>query len=134
MDRIQFIQPEHFAPPRGYSNGALVTGQLLYIAGQIGWEPDESFTTDDFSAQFGKALDNLLAVVEAAGGQPTDIAEMTIFVTDVEAYRQSVKALGPIWRQRLGKHFPAMTLVGVTSLVHPRAQVEIKAVAVLEPK
>lgn len=133
MTRIEFVQPAHFAPPRGYANGAVATGRTLYIGGQIGWEADQSFTTDDFVEQFGKALDNVLAVVAAAGGEPTDLVKMTVFVTDLDAYRESGKALGAAWRGRLGKHYPAMALVGVTGLVHPRAQVEIEAVACLPP-
>lgn len=127
---IQFIQPDHFARPRGYANGALVArGRTLYVAGQIGWHADETFSTDDLIEQFGIALDNVLAVVHAAGGAATDIAEMTIYVTDLDAYRQGARALGGVWRERLGKHFPAMALVGVAGLVHPRAKVEIQAVA-----
>ena len=130
--RIQFVNPAHFARPRGYANGALVTGgRRLHIAGQIGWHADESFSTDDLTEQFGFALDNVVAVLEAAGGQPTDIAEMTIYVTDLDAYRQNARAIGGQWRERLGKHFPAMALVGVAGLVHPRAKVEIQALAVL---
>ena len=129
--RIQFVNPEHFARPRGYSNGAVVTGRVLHVAGQIGWESDETFATDDFIEQFARALDNVIAVVEAAGGAPSDIAEMTVYVTDIAAYRARYKELGPVWRERFGKHYPAMALVGVAALVHPRAQVEIQAVAAL---
>ena len=130
--RIEFVNPAHFARPRGYANGAVITGgRLLYVAGQIGWHADESFSTDDLAEQFGIALDNVLAVVQAAGGQATDIAEMTIYVTDLDAYRQNTKAVGQQWRTRLGKHFPAMALVGVAGLVHPQAKVEIQAVAAL---
>ena len=131
--RITFIQPAHFARPRGYANGALTTGgKTLYIGGQIGWQADQTFATDDFVAQFAQALDNVLAVLEAAGGQPTDIADMTVYVTDLDAYRHSGRALGEVWKQRLGRHYPAMALVGVAGLVHPRAQVEIQAVACLD--
>lgn len=131
-DRITFVQPEHFARPRGYANGAVTTGgRTLYVGGQIGWQADQTFATDDFVEQFAQALDNVLAVVEAAGGRATDIADMTIYVTDLDAYRQSGRALGAVWRERLGRHYPAMALVGVAGLVHPRAQVEIQVVACL---
>lgn len=130
---IEIIQPAGFAAPKGYSNGMLATGRTLYVGGQIGWEADESFASDDFVTQFGKALDNVLAVVAAAGAEPGHIVQMTIFVTDLDAYRSGVGALGPIWRERLGKHYPAMALVGVSGLVHPRATIEIQAVAVLPP-
>lgn len=118
--------------PRGYANGMIGRGRVLHVAGQIGWEPDGSFTTDDLIAQFGKALDNVLAVVRAAGGEPTDIAELTAYVVDVDAYRARARELGPIWKARLGSHYPAMALVAVAALVEPRAQIEIQAVAYLE--
>lgn len=130
--RISFVQPEHFAKPRGYANGALTSGgRTLYVGGQIGWQSDQTFATDDFVEQFAQALDNVLAVVQAAGGQGADIADMTVYVTDLDAYRQSARALGQVWRERLGRHYPAMALVGVAGLVHPRAKVEIQAIAQL---
>ena len=115
--------------PRGYANGVLGTGATLHVAGQIGWLPDGTFPSDDLLAQFALALDNVLAVVRAAGGAPEHIASMTVFVTEIETYRARTGELGPIWRARLGRHFPAMALVGVTALVEPQAKVEILAVA-----
>ena len=121
--------------PKGYSNGRIGQGRILHTGGQIGWVAGEggtmSFPASDLVGQFATTLDNILAVVRAAGGQPTDIASMTVFVTDIPAYRLSQKALGAIWRERLGRHFPAMALVGVTQLVEPEALVEIQAVAYL---
>ncbi len=128
---LEFIQPEGFAAPRGYANGVVTTGRILHVGGQIGWNAQQEFQTDDFAEQFAQALDNVLAVVFAAGGKAEDIASMTIFVTDLGAYRASINALGPVWRERLGKHYPAMALVGVAGLVEPRALVEIQAVAAL---
>lgn len=130
-EHLQFIQPEHFAPPRGYANGALSSGRLLHVGGQIGWNARQEFESDDFAEQFAQALDNVLAVVEAAGGKATDVASMTIFVTNLDAYRESARSLGGIWRERLGKHYPAMALLGVAGLVEKRALVEIQAVAAL---
>ena len=117
--------------PRGYANGRIGSGRVLHVAGQIGWTPSGTFEALDLVGQFAQALDNVLAVVRAAGGAPTDLATMTVFVTDVPAYRASVRALGPIWRARLGKHYPAMALVGTTMLVEPAALIEIQAVAYL---
>jgi enamine deaminase RidA (YjgF/YER057c/UK114 family) len=130
---IQTVQPAHFSPPRGYANGVVCTGRTLHVGGQIGWEADQTFTTDDFVEQFAKTLDNVLAVVQAAGGRATDLVSMTVFVTDLDAYRSNLRAIGAVWRQRLGTHYPAMALVGVAGLVEPRAKVEIQAVASLEP-
>jgi enamine deaminase RidA (YjgF/YER057c/UK114 family) len=132
-DRITFINPDGYAPPKGYSNGALVRGPTLFVAGQVGWNRDAVFESDDLAEQFATALDNVLAVVRAAGGRPEDIAKMTVYVTDLDAYRGSLRAIGKAWRERLGKHFPAMALVGVAGLVEHRAKVEIEAVAVLDP-
>lgn len=131
MTRHQIVQPAHFARPRGYSNGIVAQGRTLYIAGQIGWEPDGSFASDELAPQFARALDNVLDVVRAAGGSPEDIVRMTVYVTDLPAYRGSVAEIGAAWRAKLGKHFPAMALVGVAGLVEPRAKVEIEATAVL---
>jgi enamine deaminase RidA (YjgF/YER057c/UK114 family) len=128
---LEFIQPEGFARPRGYANGVVTKGRLVHVGGQIGWNAQQEFQTDDFAEQFAQALDHVLAIVAAAGGTPEDVASMTVFVTDLDAYRSSAKSLGPIWRERLGKHYPAMALVGVAGLVEPRALVEIQAVAAL---
>lgn len=129
--RLTFIQPESFARARGYANGARTEGPLLHVGGQIGWNAQQEFETDDFVAQFAQTLDNVIAVVEAGGGTATDIASMTVYVTDLDAYRAAASALGAVWRERLGRHYPAMALVGVAGLVEPRAMVEIQALAVL---
>lgn len=126
---LTFIEVPGWPRPRGYSNGVVATGRTLHIAGQIGWQPDGSFTTEDLIGQFAIALDNLLAVVSAAGGTPDCVASMTAYVTEMDTYRARAHELGPIWRTRLGRHFPAMALVAVTALVEPRAKIEISAVA-----
>lgn len=115
--------------PRGYSNGRIGQGEVLHVAGMVGWDEHGKFVEGGLGPQFGKALDNILAVVRAAGGVPEDIATMTVFVTDIEDYRKSQAILAPVWRERLGRHFPAMALVGVTALVEPTAVVEIQAIA-----
>jgi enamine deaminase RidA (YjgF/YER057c/UK114 family) len=129
---VEIVNPAGLAPPRGYAHGAVGQGRVLHVGGQIGWEADETFASEDFVHQFGRALDNVLAVVRAAGGAPEDIARMTVYVTDMPAYRASLRELGRAWRERLGRHYPAMALVGVQTLVHPQAKVEIEAVAHLE--
>ena len=124
------LQVPGWPPPRGYANGrAVATGtRTIYVAGQIGWDARGELA-DGLAAQFARALDNVLSVVAAGGGAPTDVATMTVYVTDVAAYRAATRELGAAWRARLGKHFPAMALVGVTELVEPRAVVEIQAIA-----
>ena len=131
---LEPIQPAFWPRPKGFANGMLSLGhgeRVLFVAGQVGWEPDGTFTSDELTVQFGKALDNVLAVVAAAGGGATSIARMTIYVTDLDAYRAGTRAIGEAWRARLGKHFPAMALVGVAGLVEPRAKIEIEATCVL---
>lgn len=127
------VTVDSWPPPKGYANGQIGHGRVLHVAGQVGWQPDGTFAAKDLVGQFAVALSNVLEVVRAAGGKVTDIAEMTMYVTDIVAYRAARKALGPIWKERMGSHFPAMALVGVSALVEPEALVEIQAVAYLEP-
>ena len=125
------VQPAHFPPPRGYANGMISEGRLLHIAGQIGWELDGSFASEELLPQLGRALDHLLDILQAAGSSPERLVSMTLYVTDLDAYRSNLRAIGALWRQKLGRNFPAMALVGVAGLVEPRAKVEIQAVAEL---
>ena len=114
--------------PKGYANGRVGTGEPLHVGGQIGWDTDGK-VVDGIAAQFAKTLDNVLAIVRAANGTPTDVAAMTVFVTDIPAYRAARKELGPAWRERFGQHYPAMALVGVKELLEPGAMIEIEAIA-----
>lgn len=119
--------------PKGYSNGMITAGEgerVLFVAGQVGWI-DEKVPTADFAEQFALALDNVLAVVRRAGGEPTDIARLTIFVTDIPGYRDAQRRLGEIWREKMGRHYPVMSLLGIKELVEEGAKVEIEATAVL---
>jgi enamine deaminase RidA (YjgF/YER057c/UK114 family) len=115
--------------PKGYANGRVGEGRALYVGGQIGWDERGAFPPGGLVPQLGRALDNVLAVVRAAGGAAEDIASMTVFVTSVEEYRAAQRALGPVWRERMGRHYPAMALVAVAALVEPEAVVEIQAIA-----
>ncbi len=123
------IQVPGWPAPRGYANGRTGTGRVVHVGGQIGWDEHGAFAAAELVPQFARALDNVIAVVRAAGGAPEDIATMTVYVTDLAAYRSAQKELGTAWRARLGKHFPAMALVGVAGLVEPQAVVEIQATA-----
>lgn len=118
--------------PRGYANGRVGRGDVVHVAGQIGWTSDGAFPDATLLGQFERALDNVLAVVRAAGGTATDIATMTVYVTDIPAYRAMRRELGPAWRARMGTHYPAMALVGVSALVEASALVEISAIAYVE--
>jgi enamine deaminase RidA (YjgF/YER057c/UK114 family) len=128
---IQFVEPEGWIPPKGYSNGVVTQGKTLYVAGQVGWNEKQEFASTDFAGQFAQCLDNVLAVVKAAGGTPESVVKMTIYVTDLEAYRGSQRAVGKAWRERFGKHFPVMALVGVAGLVEQGALVEIETTCAL---
>lgn len=128
---IQTVTVPEWPVPKGYSNGMAARGRTLFIAGQIGWNERGEIETDDLIEQLARALDNVLAVLRAAGGSPTDVVRMTIYVTDLDAYRGNLRGVGHAWKERFGKHFPAMALVGVTGLVERRAKVEVEATAVL---
>lgn len=125
------VDPDSLAPPRGYSNGLLYpAGELLFVAGQIGWDREQRLA-DGFVAQFAQALDNVLAVVRAAGGGAEDVGRLTIYVTDREVYRRAAEETGAAYRARMGRHYPAMALVQVAALLEDGALVEIEATAVL---
>ncbi len=128
------ILPEGWQRPRGYSNGMAAAGELLAIAGQIGWNAHEHFESLEFGPQFRQALQNVVAVVEAAGGTVTDIISLTIYVTDKREYMDQLDQVGAAYRELIGKHFPAMALIGVNELLEDRAKVEIQGLAVLPPK
>ena len=128
-----FINPESLGAPRGYSNGVLTEagGRLLFIAGQIAWDAQQQIVSDDLVEQFDRALENLIAVVEEAGGRREQVARLIIYVTNKSEYRARVKEIGESYRRRMGKHFPAMVLVEIRSLLEDRAKIEIEGVAVV---
>jgi enamine deaminase RidA (YjgF/YER057c/UK114 family) len=130
---FEFINPESLGRPRGYANGVVAPagGRLLFVAGQIGWDEGQRIVDADFVAQFDRALANVLAVIAAAGGRPEQIARLVVYVTDKREYRARTRELGACWRARMGRHYPAMALVEVKSLLEDDAKVEIEAIAVL---
>jgi enamine deaminase RidA (YjgF/YER057c/UK114 family) len=125
------VTPSFFPKPRGYANGIVATGRTLFVSGQIAWDDNARIVSPDFATQFLKALDNVIAVVREAGGGTEQIAKLLVFVTDLEAYRAATRAIGEGWRERMGKHYPAMSLVKVAGLLEPGALVEIEGVAML---
>lgn len=128
---MEILQPPHWLKPRGYSNGMAARGKLVCIAGQVGWNAEEKFETDDFVGQVRQALQNIVDVLAEAGGKPGDILRMTWYVTSKEEYVADRKGLGAAYRRVMGKHYPAMTAVQVTALMARRAKVEIEATAVV---
>lgn len=125
------VNPESLLAPRGYSHGVKARGDLVFVAGQIGWNREGRMVSDDLVVQFAQALDNVLDVVWAAGGKPESVARLVVYVTDKREYRARSRAIGEAYRKRMGKHFPAMVLVEVKSLLEDDAKVEIEAVAVV---
>jgi len=130
---FEIVNPEALGAPRGWNNGLLAPsgGHVLFVAGQTARDGSGKLVATDFVGQFAAALDHILLVVRAAGGDTQDVGRFTIFVTDMTLYRSSLKPLGEAYRQRMGRHYPAMALVEVKSLVDPHALIEIEATAVL---
>ena len=128
-----FINPESLGAPRGYSNGVLTAagGRLLFIAGQVAWNQQQQIVSDDLVEQFDRALANLIAIVSEARGTPEQIARLIIYVIDKDEYKRRMKEIGERYRARMGKHFPAMVLMEVKSLLEDGAKIEIEGIAVL---
>ncbi len=127
---LKQIEPPGWPKPRGYSNGMMGEGRVLLVGGMVGWDSEQRFP-EDFVAQCRQALENIMAVVAAAGGGPEHIGRLTWYVTDMAEYRESLAELGPAYRAVMGRHYPAMALVQVGALVEPQARVEIEATAIL---
>lgn len=127
----QSINPDGWAPAKGYANGILSADGTLYIGGQIGWTADQKFETHDFIGQMEQALRNIVAVVETAGGQVTDITRLTWFILDKSEYMARQSEIGAVYRAVLGRHFPAMSMLVVAGLIEDEALLEIEATAYL---
>jgi enamine deaminase RidA (YjgF/YER057c/UK114 family) len=125
------VHPDGWKPAKGYANGMVAEGKLLFVGGQIGWTADQIFEEHGFIGQMSQALRNILEVVEAAGGQASDITRLTWYVTDKAEYVAHQSQVGSAYRAVMGYHFPAMTMVVVSALVEDEAKVEIEATAVL---
>lgn len=127
----KILQPEGWAKPLGYANGVEARGRQVYVGGQIGWNEQCEFETDDFVGQVQQTLKNVVAVVAEAGGAPHHITTMTWYFTDKREYLGNLKGIGAAYRDVIGRHYPAMAAVQVVSLVEDRAKVEIQATAVI---
>ncbi len=129
---MRLVEPEGWARPSGYANGVAARGEVLAIAGQVGWNPATCrVESADLVVQARTALENVAAVVRAAGGVPENVVRMTWYVVDRDAYSGALRALGAAYREVFGRHYPAMTLIVVAGLLEPGALVEIEATAVL---
>jgi enamine deaminase RidA (YjgF/YER057c/UK114 family) len=126
------IQPEGWPRPRGYANAVSARGEVVALAGQVGWNPvTQQFESDDFVDQTAQALRNIATVLSAVGAHPEDVIRMTWYVTSRNAYLDNLKRIGEAYRSVFGAHYPAMTLVVVAALLEERARVEIEATAVV---
>jgi len=128
---MRILQPPGWARPRGYSNGIEAEGRLVFVAGQIGWDEDCEFQSDDFADQFRQVLVNTLAVLAEAGAGPEHIVRMTGYVTNREEYLAAGKKIGAIWKELMGKNYPVMAFVEVSGLMESRAKIEIETMAVV---
>jgi enamine deaminase RidA (YjgF/YER057c/UK114 family) len=128
---MRALHPQHWARAKGFSNGILAEGRLVFIAGQVGWNALQRFESDDFVVQLEQALSNIVEVLAEAEGRPEHLVRLTWYVLDKHEYLARLNEVGQAYRRVLGRHFPAMTLVQVVGLVEARAKVEIEATAVL---
>jgi enamine deaminase RidA (YjgF/YER057c/UK114 family) len=125
------LQPEGWAKPIGYANGVEARGRMIFVGGQIGWNSQNQFETDDFVGQVRQTLENVVAVLAEAGAEPKHITSMTWYFTDKQEYLGNLKGIGQAYRETIGRHFPAMAAVQVVALVEDRAKIEIQATAVI---
>lgn len=128
---MQLLQPPGWATPKGYANGVAARGTLVFVGGQIGWNAEQRFESDDFIAQTRQTLMNVREVLACAGAGPEHMVRMTWYIVDRVEYNARLKELGAVYREVMGKHFPAMTCVQVAALVEAQAKVEIEVTAVL---
>lgn len=130
---FEALHPKGWKPASGYANGLVVPPghALVFLAGQIGWDADQALVSADFVPQFRQALANVSALVHEAGGTPEHIVRLTIFVTDKQRYTADLRAVGAAYREVLGRHFPAMSLLEVADLLEPGALVEVEATAAI---
>lgn len=124
------LQPAAWPRPRGYANGIVADGETIFLAGQIGWDAEGKFA-GDLAAQVGQALANIVTLLAEAGAGPEHLVRLTWYVTDLRAYRENQATIGAAYRRVIGKHFPTMSVIGVSQLVEQAALVEIEATAVL---
>jgi enamine deaminase RidA (YjgF/YER057c/UK114 family) len=125
------LQPEGWAKPVGYANGIAARGKLVFVGGQVGWNRDCRFETDDLVGQVRQALQNVLDILAEAGAGPQHLTSMTWYFTDKAAYLANLRPIGEIYRELMGRHYPAMAAVEVTALIEDRAKVEVQAIAVI---
>ena len=128
---MKFLQPPGWARPKGFSNGIAARGELVFIAGQVGWTGQGEWRERSFAGQFRQALQNIIAVLKEANGSPEHIVRLTWYVLDKQEYLASLREVGAAYRELMGRHYPTMAVVQVSGLVEDRARLEIEATAVI---
>ena len=131
MTKHTILQPAGWAQPKGYANGVAADGKLVFVGGQIGWDRQNRFETDDLVGQVRQTLQNVVDVLAEAGAGPAHVVSMTWYLTDKKDYLGNLEGIGRVYREVMGRHFPAMAVVQVVALVEDRAKVEIQAMAVV---
>lgn len=131
MTGMQILQPKNWKRPKGYANGIVAQGRMIFVAGQVGWDGQERFASDSFAGQAEQALANIVAILAEAGAGPEHLVRLTWFVVDKAEYLASLEATGAAYRRVIGRHFPAMSVVEVKGLYEDGAKLEIEATAVL---
>jgi enamine deaminase RidA (YjgF/YER057c/UK114 family) len=128
---MRILQPPGWPRPRGYAHGVAASGRMVLVAGQIGWDERETIVADDLVLQVAQALDNTLAVLHEAGAGPEHVVRMTWYLTDKHDYLARARELGEVYRARMGRHYPAMSVVEVQALLEDRAKIEIETTAIV---
>ena len=128
---MEFLQPPGWAQPRGYSNGVVSTGRMVFVSGQVGWDDEGIFRTADLVGQVRQALHNIVTILAQAGAQPTDIVRMNWYLADKDEYKAGQMELGEGYRSIIGRHYPAMTAVQVAGFVEDGARLEIEVTAMI---
>jgi enamine deaminase RidA (YjgF/YER057c/UK114 family) len=128
---MEFLQPPGWARPKGYSNGVVCKGRMVFVAGQVGWDEQEKFRTDDLVGQVRQSLTNIVGILAQAGARPADIVRMNWYLADQKEYNARLAEIGEVYRTIIGKHFPAMTALQVAGFVEDGAKIEIEVTAML---
>jgi enamine deaminase RidA (YjgF/YER057c/UK114 family) len=131
---LQILHPTGWLPPTGYANGiSVAAGRIVFVAGQVGWDADQHFQSEELVPQFEQALKNVLAILAEAGGMPHHICRLTAFCIDKPGYLAGRRELGRIWKSLIGSHYPAMSMIFVADLLDAPAKIELEATAVIPP-
>jgi enamine deaminase RidA (YjgF/YER057c/UK114 family) len=128
---MRVLLPRGWKPPVGYANGIESSGRMVFVAGQVGWDAEQVFQSEDLAVQFEQALKNVIAVLAEAGARPEHICRMTAYCCDKPAYLAARRSLGGIWKRLMGRHYPAMSMIFVSDLLDSPGKIELEATAVI---